>query len=217
MPHDRFYGIAAEEIARHEVDKDLMARAYAMALGDAEKTKAIYIGVRAERLEELACELVEEHQRAEEARQREEQRQAREASEARQEEAKENYRKEREASSQRPAASGSPAFPASTSSASSKPEEWQGSFRSRKEYHNSLRIEFGFLNGIEFAESSVSSDHFAGAKERLVAPAKLADVAEALGCMEFKLIDAVKAGSVSGVRDQNDDWWISSKRFAAPS
>jgi hypothetical protein len=54
-------------------------------------------------------------------------------------------------------------------------------------------------------------------KESLVAPAKLADVAEALGCIEFKLIDAVKAGSVSGVRDRNDDWWISSKRGAAPS
>ncbi len=82
MPHDRFYGIAAEEIARHEVDKDLMARAYAMALGDADKTKAIYIGIRAERLEQLACELVEERQRAEEQRRQEEQRDAR-AAEAR--------------------------------------------------------------------------------------------------------------------------------------
>jgi septal ring factor EnvC (AmiA/AmiB activator) len=67
-----------------------------MALGDAEKTKAIYIGIRAGRLEELACEIVEERQRAEDARQREEQRQAREASEARLAEAKEKYRKERE-------------------------------------------------------------------------------------------------------------------------
>ena len=83
MPHDRFYGIAAEEIARHEVDKDLMARAYAMALGDADKTKAIYIGIRAERLEQLACELVEERQRAEEERRQEERRDARVASEAR--------------------------------------------------------------------------------------------------------------------------------------
>lgn len=54
MPHDRFYGIAAEEVSRQEVDKDLFARAYAIALGDPEKTKAIYIGIRAERLEELA-------------------------------------------------------------------------------------------------------------------------------------------------------------------
>jgi hypothetical protein len=103
MPHDRFYGIAAEEIARHEVDKDLMARAYAMALGDAEKTKAIYIGIRAERLEELACEIVEEHLRVLEETQREEHRQAREASEARQEEAKEKYGKERESTEARAA------------------------------------------------------------------------------------------------------------------
>lgn len=57
MPHDRFYGIAAEEVARQEVDKDLFARAFALALGDPEKTKAIYIGFRAERLEELAREM----------------------------------------------------------------------------------------------------------------------------------------------------------------
>ena len=57
MLHDRFYGIAAEEIARQEVDKDLFARAFAMALGDPEKTKAIYITIRAERLEELAGEM----------------------------------------------------------------------------------------------------------------------------------------------------------------
>ena len=88
MPHDRFYGIAAEEIARHEVDKDLMARAYAMALGDADKTKAIYIGIRAERLEQLACELVEERQRADEERRQEEQRDARVAAEARAREAR---------------------------------------------------------------------------------------------------------------------------------
>ena len=92
MPHDRFYGIAAEEIARHEVDKDLMARAYAMALGDADKTKAIYIGIRAERLEQLACELVEERQRAEEERRQEEQRDARAAAEARAREARKQER-----------------------------------------------------------------------------------------------------------------------------
>jgi hypothetical protein len=45
MPHDRFYGIAAEELARQEIDKDLFARAYAIALGDAEKTKALCIGI----------------------------------------------------------------------------------------------------------------------------------------------------------------------------
>lgn len=72
MPHDRFYGIAAEELARQEIDKDLFARAYALALGDAEKTKAIYIGIRAERLEELAHALAESRARDEaEAKRRE--------------------------------------------------------------------------------------------------------------------------------------------------
>jgi hypothetical protein len=56
MPHDRFYGFAAAELAEQRPDRDLFARAYAMALGDAEKTKAIYIGIRAERLEEEAID-----------------------------------------------------------------------------------------------------------------------------------------------------------------
>jgi len=76
MPLDRFYGIAAEELARQEIDKDLFARAYALALGDAEKTKAIYIGIRAERLEELAHALAEARARDEaEAKRREHSRQ----------------------------------------------------------------------------------------------------------------------------------------------
>lgn len=60
MAHDRFYGLAAEEIAQQRVDKDLFARAYAAALGDGEKSKAIYIGIRAERLEQ---EFIEEEAR----------------------------------------------------------------------------------------------------------------------------------------------------------
>ena len=58
MPHDRFYGIAAVEIAEHRADRDLLARAYALAVGDAEKTKAIYILIRAERLEQEDLEFV---------------------------------------------------------------------------------------------------------------------------------------------------------------
>jgi len=56
MPHDRFYGIAAAELAEQRPDRDLLARAYALALGDPDKSKAIYIGIRAERLEEEAME-----------------------------------------------------------------------------------------------------------------------------------------------------------------
>lgn len=54
MPHDRFYGNAAAELSEQKPDRDLFARAYALALGDPEKTKAIYIGIRAARLEEEA-------------------------------------------------------------------------------------------------------------------------------------------------------------------
>ncbi len=54
MPEDRYYGIAAAEVAEQRPDRDLFARAYAIALGDPEKTKAVYIGIRAERLQEEA-------------------------------------------------------------------------------------------------------------------------------------------------------------------
>ncbi|MBC7365424.1 MAG: hypothetical protein H7343_01215 [Undibacterium sp.] len=63
MPRDRFYGVAAEELTSHSADKDLFARAYAMALGDADKTKTIYIGIRAERLELLAHEQAAENEK----------------------------------------------------------------------------------------------------------------------------------------------------------
>ena len=56
MVHNKYYEIAAEEVARQSVDKGLFARSYATALGDAEKTKAIYIGLRAENLELQANE-----------------------------------------------------------------------------------------------------------------------------------------------------------------
>lgn len=51
MPHDRHYGLAAQELAEQRPDRDLFAKAYALALGDAQKTKAIYIRERAPRLE----------------------------------------------------------------------------------------------------------------------------------------------------------------------
>jgi hypothetical protein len=54
MPHERFYGLAAAEIAERRPDCDLLAKAYAVAGGNAEKTKALYIGMRAEELEKEA-------------------------------------------------------------------------------------------------------------------------------------------------------------------
>jgi hypothetical protein len=53
MPADRFFGAAAEELASGNFDRDLFARCYAIALGDSEKSKAVYIAARAERLEKM--------------------------------------------------------------------------------------------------------------------------------------------------------------------
>lgn len=145
MPHDHFYGIAAEEIARHEFDKDLMARAYAIALGDAEKTKAVYISIRAERLDELARAKVA----ADEA----------------------ERRNEIERTKQKPAAA--------------KPPD------NRKPHIIKLSEKFGFLAKMQIPESDIPSTKFFGEKDSLVAPARLSDVAEAIGCLEFKVIDAV--------------------------
>lgn len=50
MRDEDFYGLAACEILEKTHSVGLMAKAYAAALGDAEKTKALYIGMRAEQL-----------------------------------------------------------------------------------------------------------------------------------------------------------------------
>jgi len=100
MPLDLFYGIAAEEINRQAFDKDLMARAFAMALGDGDKTRAIYIGIRAERLEEQAREVDRAQQAAEIEKEQDLQRQAHENAAA-----KERERKEKDAARQNAVAS----------------------------------------------------------------------------------------------------------------
>jgi hypothetical protein len=50
MRDEYFYGIAAQEIAQNKHCVGLMAKAYASALGDADKTKAFYIAMRASQL-----------------------------------------------------------------------------------------------------------------------------------------------------------------------
>lgn len=50
MIDERFYGIAANEVSNQNVDQSLFAKCFAQALGEADKTKALYISARAERL-----------------------------------------------------------------------------------------------------------------------------------------------------------------------
>jgi hypothetical protein len=50
MKDEDFYGIAARELATRNHSEALMAKAYALALGDPEKTKSLYIGLRADQL-----------------------------------------------------------------------------------------------------------------------------------------------------------------------
>ena len=64
-----FYGAAAEELAVGDVDKSIMAKAYALAIGDGEKTKALFIGFRADQFKEQAAAALAEaeiHRRAQE-------------------------------------------------------------------------------------------------------------------------------------------------------
>jgi hypothetical protein len=63
-----FYGAAAQELLSHQVNQALFAKAFALALGDAEKTKALYIGMRSDQLKEGAVvEIAAAAQRAREA------------------------------------------------------------------------------------------------------------------------------------------------------
>jgi DNA-directed RNA polymerase subunit K/omega len=54
MADEKYYGMAAKEIAAGTYDPDIMAKAFALALGETAKTHAIYIGMRAERLASTA-------------------------------------------------------------------------------------------------------------------------------------------------------------------
>jgi hypothetical protein len=54
MRDETFYGLAAREIAERQFNQALMAKAYALALGDPDKTRALYIGMRADQLKEEA-------------------------------------------------------------------------------------------------------------------------------------------------------------------
>ena len=50
MRDEDFYGLALREVTEHQFSQPLMAKAYALALGDPDKTRALYIGMRADQL-----------------------------------------------------------------------------------------------------------------------------------------------------------------------
>jgi hypothetical protein len=52
---EEFYGKAASEIAERRHDRALMAKAFALAMGDQGKTHALYICMRVEQLKEEAA------------------------------------------------------------------------------------------------------------------------------------------------------------------
>ena len=55
MRDEDFYGLAVREIVERTFIEALLAKAYALALGDPEKTKALYIRMRADQLKEKAA------------------------------------------------------------------------------------------------------------------------------------------------------------------
>ena len=88
MRDEDFYGLAAREIAEQQFNQALMAKAYAFGLGDPDKTRGLYIGMRADQLKEEAVIFVRDAQARERLRKAADQA-AREESE-RQRVAKEN-------------------------------------------------------------------------------------------------------------------------------
>jgi hypothetical protein len=74
-----------------------------------------------------------------------------------------------------------------------------------------LRQRFEYVLRTTIPESDSPSSAYAGNPNSIAAPERLSDVSEALGLLEFRLIDAVKAGLVDGVVDQDGEWWVSAK------
>jgi hypothetical protein len=81
----------------------------------------------------------------------------------------------------------------------------------RKEYLSVLREEFGYILRMTIPESDSPSSMYAGEPQSLAAAVRLSDVSEALGILEFRLVDAVKTGAVEGIIDRDGDWWIAAK------
>ena len=90
-------------------------------------------------------------------------------------------------------------------------EEARASAGGRKAYLAELKQRFDFISRASFPEATVSSDAFLGDSHSLPASVPLSDVSDAIGMLEFRLIDAVKAGLVYGILDRDGDWWLSAK------
>jgi hypothetical protein len=70
MNDEYFYGLAADELTTRTHSEALMAKAYALAMGDSDKARALYIGLRADQLKDEAARLISSSI-AEEKRERE--------------------------------------------------------------------------------------------------------------------------------------------------
>lgn len=100
MRDEDFYGLAAREISERQFSQPLMAKAYALALGDPDKTRALYIGMRADQLKEEAATAAREAQAREKLRSSAEQA-AREKAERQRVAAEKARKKEAEAARRR--------------------------------------------------------------------------------------------------------------------
>ena len=108
MRDEDFYGLAAMEIAEKRHSIPLMAKAYALALGDPDKTRALYIGMRADQIKAevvvlAANALKEEKERKADERVQQQQleREQREAEKHRKREAAKDERRRIEIEAQR--------------------------------------------------------------------------------------------------------------------
>lgn len=73
MRDEDYYGLAALEITERRFDHPLMAKAFAHALGNANKTRALYIRMRADQLKKEATTLAREARKRERLQRAEEQ------------------------------------------------------------------------------------------------------------------------------------------------
>lgn len=88
------------------------------------------------------------------------------------------------------------------------PKSRASQFRNRKEYLAALRAEFEFLTEVSIADmDQIPSSRFNGSASMIPGSVPSGDVSEAIGLLEFKIVDAVKAGLLKGVRE-GEEWWI---------
>lgn len=82
----------------------------------------------------------------------------------------------------------------------------------RKIYLAELKERFGYLCHVKIPESEIPSAVYHDALPGLGKGIHISDVSDALKMLEFRLIDAVKAGLVTGILDTAGEWWLWPKK-----